>query len=81
VKRKVILLTTLLVVFFSLIKSFAAINLPRPIVTLPQNEKKIQYQMRFKEGEKYFRGASTDWCWFPLDMISHYKKLVLLEEG
>jgi len=54
VKSIVMLLPTLLMVFFSLIQNVAAINLPRPIVQLPQNEEKIQYQMRFKEGEKYY---------------------------
>ena len=53
-KSIVMLLPTLLMVFFSLIQNVAAINLPRPIVQLPQNEEKIQYQMRFKEGEKYY---------------------------
>lgn len=59
-KRIVMLLTTFLVVFFSGIKSFAAINLPRPIVQLPQNQEKIRCEMRFKEGEKYFLRFVTE---------------------
>jgi hypothetical protein len=49
-----------MIVFFSLTQSVAAINLPRPIVQLPQNEEKIQYQMRFKEGEKYYLRFVTE---------------------
>lgn len=53
-KRIVMLIPALLIVVFSVTQNFAAINLPRPIVQLPQNEEKIQYQMRFKDGEKYY---------------------------
>jgi hypothetical protein len=54
VERKVMLITALLIVFFSATQSFAGINLPSPIVQLPQNQEKIQYQMRFKDGDKYY---------------------------
>jgi hypothetical protein len=53
-------LTTLLIVFFRFTQSFAGINLPRPIVQLPQNQEKIQYQMHFKEGEKYYMRFVTE---------------------
>ncbi len=59
-KRIVMLISALLIVFFSVIQSVAAINLPRPIVQLPQNEEKIQYQMRFKEGDKYYLRFVTE---------------------
>lgn len=59
-KRKVMLITALLIVFFSATQSFAGINLPRPIVQLPKNQEKIQYQMRFKDGDKYYQRFVTE---------------------
>lgn len=53
-KRIVRLFPTLMTIFLSVTQSFAAINVPRPLVLLQQNDEKIQYQMRFKEGEKYY---------------------------
>jgi len=60
VKRIFMLIPTLLIIFFSASITFAAINLPRPIVQLPQNQEKIQYQMQFKEGEKYYLRFLTE---------------------
>jgi len=60
VKRIVILLLTLLVVFFSIDKSFAAINVLRPLDPISQTDEKIQYQIRFKEGEKYYLRFVTE---------------------
>jgi hypothetical protein len=60
VKRKVMLITALLIVFFRATQSFAGINLPRPIVQIPKNQEKIQYQMRFTEGEKYYLRFVTE---------------------
>ncbi|MDH4238657.1 MAG: DUF6263 family protein [Phycisphaerae bacterium] len=59
-KSIVMLLTTLITVFLSVTQSFAAINVPRPLVQLQQNDEKIQYQMRFKEGEKYYLRFVTE---------------------
>jgi hypothetical protein len=47
-------------VVFSAQITFAAINLPRPVVQLPQNREKIQYKMQFKEGEKYYLRFLTE---------------------
>jgi len=60
VKRIVILLPTLLVAFFSITQSFAAINVTRQLGTLHQTDEKIQYQMRFKAGEKYYLRIITE---------------------
>jgi len=60
VKRIGILLTILLVAFFSITQSVTAINVPRPLVQLQQNDEKIQYQMRFKAGEKYYLRIVTE---------------------
>ncbi|MHC4544251.1 MAG: DUF6263 family protein [Planctomycetota bacterium] len=59
-KRIVILLPILLVAFFSITQSFAAINVPRPLGPLQQTNEKIQYQMRFEEGEKYYLRIVTE---------------------
>lgn len=59
-KRIVMLLPTLLAVFFSVTQGFAAIYVPRPLGPLPQNNEKIQYQMRFKEGQKYYLRVVTE---------------------
>lgn len=59
-KRIVILFPTLLVAFFSITKSFAAINVPRQLGPLHQTDEKIQYQMRFKAGEKYYLRIVTE---------------------
>lgn len=59
-KRIVILFPTLMVAFFSFTQSFAAINVPRPLGPLSQTEEKIQYQMRFKAGEKYYLRIITE---------------------
>jgi hypothetical protein len=53
VKRIVILLLTLLVVFVSIDQSFAAINVLNPLGPVSKTDEKIQYQMRFQEGQKY----------------------------
>jgi hypothetical protein len=60
VKRIVILLLTLLVVFFGIDKSFAAINVLRPLGPISQTDEKIQYRIRFKEGEKYYLRFVTE---------------------
>jgi len=60
VKRIVILLPALLAAVFSVTQGFAAINLPRPLGPIHQNNEKIQYQMRFKEGEKYYLRVVTE---------------------
>jgi len=60
VKRIVILLPTLLVVFFSIHQSFAAINVLRPLGPISQTDEKIQYKMRFKAGEKYYLRLVTE---------------------
>ncbi len=59
-KRIFMLIPTILIVLFSAPIAFAAINLPRPIVQLPQNQEKIQYQMQFKEGENYYLRFLTE---------------------
>ncbi len=59
-KRIVILLPILLVAFFSITQSFAAINVTRPLGTLHQTDEKIKYQMRFKAGEKYYLRIITE---------------------
>lgn len=59
-KRIVILITILLVAFFSINQSFAAINVTRPLGPLQQTGEKIQYQMRFKAGEKYYLRMVTE---------------------
>jgi hypothetical protein len=60
VKRIVILLMTLLNVFFSIDQSFAAINVLRPLGPISQTDEKIKYQMRFKAGEKYYLRFVTE---------------------
>ncbi len=59
-KRIVILLLTLLDAFFSIDKSFAAINVLRPLGPISQTDEKIQYRIRFKEGEKYYLRFVTE---------------------
>lgn len=59
-KRIIILLPTLLVTFFSITQCFAAINVPGPLIPIQKTDEKIQYQMRFKAGEKYYLRIVTE---------------------
>ena len=59
-KRIVMLFPAFLAAFFCVNQGFAAIYVPRPLGPLPQNDEKIQYQMRFKEGEKYYLRFVTE---------------------
>ncbi|MHC4110005.1 MAG: DUF6263 family protein [Planctomycetota bacterium] len=59
-KRIVILVTTLLIVYFSITQSVPAISVPRPLVPNQQTNEKIKYQMRYKAGEKYYLRIVTE---------------------